>query len=230
VSRWILSSLVVTSTALAQSTIPFRGTVVDADTNKAVPHAFVSATTAPSPSAPSTKRITVQSGADGSFLFGQLLPGKYELCVQPSTEGYLDPCSWSPPAPAVTLIAGQAFSGYVLPIKRGSVVTVHINDPQSLVWQKNAKGSLPNLELGVLTPQAALRTARLAGVTATGTDYQITVPFDLSLKLSIRSFHLQLQDSTGAALVTGSSQQTFMQSSSALTAASFSYTVAGVIP
>jgi len=214
--------------AFAQ-TVALRGTVADSATKQPIAGAFVSATTAQLPGAPSAKRVTVQSGADGSFSFGQLLPGTYGLCVQPTTEGYLDPCVWSPPAPTVTLIAGQAFSGYVLPIKRGAVVTVHIDDPQGLVWQKGAKGSLPDLELGVMTPQATLRTARMAGVTATGTDYQLTVPFDVSLKLSIRSFHLQLQDSTGATLVNGSSQ-TFTQPSSALTAAGFSYTVAGVIP
>jgi hypothetical protein len=79
-------------------------------------------------------------------------------------------------------------------------------------------------------PQTDLRTARLAGVSSAGSDYQITVPFDSNVVFSIKSFHLQFADATGAALANSFDQQNFSQPSSALNTTTFTYTVTGLIP
>jgi hypothetical protein len=217
------------SAALAQ-TAALQGTVVDSATKKPIAGAFVSATSVATPLAPSTSRSTVQSAADGSFSFSQLQAGSYQLCVQPSTEGHLDPCVWSPPPPVVTLVAGRSISGYVLGVAPGSIVKIHIADPQGLLWQKNAAGWLPDLEMGVRTPQADLRTPHLTGVSSAGSDYEITVPLGTNLSFSIKSFHLQLANSSGAAVANSFDQQSFSQSSSAASPISFAYTVTGLIP
>ena len=227
--RWLIPASLLAGSALAQTTVALQGTVVDANTNTPIAGAFVSATQVATLVTPSPQRVTVQSAADGSFSFAQLAAGSYQVCVLPSTEGHLDPCVWSAP-PVVTLVAGHSTTGYVLKTMPGSIVKIHIADPQGLLRQKNAAGYLPDLEMGVRTPQTDLHTARLAGVSSAGSDYQTTVPFDSTVVFSIKSFHLQFANSSGVAVANSFDQQNFSQSSSAASTTSFTYTVTGLIP
>ena len=107
----------------AQTPATFQGVVADATTGRPIAGAFVSATRTTLP----PSRLTVQTAADGSFSFSSLPAATYELCVEPAAEGYLDPCVWSPPAPRVTLAAGQRSTANVLRIAPGSILSVHVD-------------------------------------------------------------------------------------------------------
>ena len=203
-----------------------QGTVTDASDNKPIAKAFVSATRTVLP----PLRVTVQSGADGLFTIGGLPAATYTLCVAPASDGYLDPCVWNPPAPTVTLAAGQKSSGNILRMQPGSILKIHLDDPGQLLHQKSKTGYLPHLETGVQPPKGTFRPAHVAGMSLTGIDYQITVPRDTSLVFAIRSFSLKLADANAVPLASSSAQQSFQHATGDASPVSFSYKITGVLP
>ena len=220
----IVPMLAIGIAAYGQSPATLSGTVVDAATNKPIARAFVSATATNLP----PLRLTVQSASDGSFSFSQLPPGAYYLCLAPSAEGHLDPCVWSPPPATVNLAAGQNSSGYVLKAAPGAIITIHVADPQGLLQQKTAAGVLPDFTLGVITPQTTLRPARQAAVSPSGIDYQVTIPFEADVVISLKSFSLQIADGGGAALADSTARQTVNQPSGASSQLALTYSVTGL--
>jgi len=175
-------------------------------------------------------RQTVQSRADGTFSIAGLAAGTYTLCVQSAGDGYLDGCVWTPPGPSVTVTAGQKQSGISLKMQPGSILRIHIDDAGGLLNQKTSAGYAPHLVMGVRTPQATLHPAHLAAKTATGADYQVTVPRDKALVFSIQSFSLQLADANEAPLANSTAQQGFQHATGDANPPGFTYKVTGWRP
>jgi hypothetical protein len=126
--------------------------------------------------------------------------------------------------------AGQASSGNLLRLAQGSLVNVRIQDPAGLTTQKLASGALPHLAIAVAAASGTIVPARLHFRDQAGATWQIVVPFDTGLRLSVTSAQLRLADSSGAALPNTGSVQTFTHSSTAPTQPSFTYTVTGRLP
>jgi hypothetical protein len=70
-----------------------------------------------------------KSASSGAFTISGLAAGTYQLCVNVTGGGYLDPCVWEPVLPTVQVTAAQAVSGYVLTVKKGALLQVRVNDP-----------------------------------------------------------------------------------------------------
>jgi Carboxypeptidase regulatory-like domain len=227
--RFLLTAVCFAACSMAQTATAagsIQGTVTDASNNKPIAKAFVSATRTVLP----PLRVTVESGADGSFTIGGLPAATYTLCVAPAADGYLDPCVWNPPAPTVTLAAGQKSSGHILRIQPGSILKIHLDDPSQLLTQKTKTGYLPHLAMGVRTPQATSYPAHVAATSAAGADYQVTVPRDTNLVFSIQSFSLKLADANAVPLANNTARQTFQHASGDANPPGFNYKVTGLIP
>ena len=225
--RVLLCSLCVVIPLLGQTAAgSISGTVTDASNGKPIASAFVSATRTVLP----PLRVTAQSGSDGSFSLGGLPAATYTLCVTPASEGYLDPCVWSPPAPTVTLSAGLKSSGNTLRLQPGSILKIHLDDPGQLRYQKTKTGYLPHLELGVQASKATLLPARQSSESPAGADFQVTVPRDSALTFFIRSSSLKLADANALPLVNNSAVQSFQHATGDATPVSFSYKITGLLP
>jgi hypothetical protein len=182
------------------------GTIIASD-GKKVSGAIVTATgTATVPW--SITRIT--SAVDSSFTFTNLAPGPYRLCVQVPSGGYLDPCHWSPTAPAVTIVAGKSVTGLQLKIAAGSVLKVRLNDPAGIA--NAAVNAPPPVLMGVQAPNALFVPFLMRATDKNGSDHEVTVPFDVPVKVTVQSAKLNLAKSDGTP-VTAAAVTTVTQSS-----------------
>ena len=124
---------------LAAST-SVAGSVVD-DSGAPVPGARLLISYAPSVKSPvtappvitGTLAAMVMSDATGAFHADAFAPGQYIACAETLTPGYLDPCHWSASAPTFTVSAGQTTPNGRIVMVKGSVLRVHIDDPQQLL-------------------------------------------------------------------------------------------------
>jgi hypothetical protein len=193
--------------------------------NQPVPKAFVSATRTALP----PLRQTVQSAADGSFSFHNLPAGAYYLCVQPVTDGFLDPCAWSAAPPSITLAAGQTSAGNTVRLMSGSVLKVHLDDPGQFMTQKTTAGFAPLLSLGVYDTRTTLQPMHLSARTVTSADYQVTIPLDTRLTFSIYSHDLALTDAASAPLASGAASTVFQHTTGDPNPPGFSFHVTSLL-
>ena len=169
---------------------------------------------------------------DGSFQIPSLPAGAYNLCVQLPQGGYLATCQWGNTAAAVSVAAAQKSTGNTVRLKAGSVLKIHVDDPGQLMNQKTKDGYLPDLVMGVWSA-GVFYPARVANKVNVAADYQVTVPFDTSLKFTIQSRKLAIGDANKKPLASNADQQTFQHASNAVngaTPAGYSYSVLSVIP
>lgn len=205
-----------------------QGTVADASSNKPIAGAFVIAIRSGLPPVSQT----AQSGADGSYQLQSLPAGAYSLCVQVPGDGYLDPCQFGGTAQLITLSAGQQSTGNVTKLKGASILKVRLNDSAGFLAQTTKDGHEPDLLIGVFStgPQRTFYPAHLAGRDKAGSDYQVAVPVDTALVLSVASSSVKLADANGAAIPNNASQQGFQHATGDTNPPSFVFTVTGVNP
>lgn len=225
-----LAFLIFTSNLalLAQTaTGSIQGTVADAR-NKPIAGAFVIAIHSGLP--PLSQNA--QTGADGSYQLQGLAAGAYSLCVQVPGNGYLDPCQFGGAAGQISLTAGQQSTGNVTKLKPASILKVRVNDAGGLLFQTTKDGHEPDLLIGVFGSgaQRTFYPAHLAGRDKTGSNYQVAIPLDTPLSLSVASSSLTLGDAAGAALPNNASQQGFQHATGDPNPPSFAFTVKGVRP
>src|SRR5207248_2047136 len=106
------------------------------------------------------------------------------------------------------LASGQVSTGTVLKIKTGSVLKVRIEDAGKLVDKKTNAGTLPHLSMGIFIPGKTFHPVHLKASDGSGSDYQVTIPWDTPVRFSIQSKDLKLSDNAGAALTSNAGQAT----------------------
>jgi hypothetical protein len=152
----------------------------------------------------------VTADATGTFHADGLAPGQYIACAETLTPGYLDPCHWSASAPAFTVSAGQTTPGVKIVMAKGSVLRVHVDDPQQLL--KPVAGPVDlDFEIHVVTSKGVRYSIPIQSSTALGRDHAITIPFDTSVSVRVLAAHLAVNDQSGklfAALGTSVNVQT----------------------
>ena len=168
------------------------------------------------------------SAPDGSFSFSNLAPGSYRLCVQVPAGGYLNPCSWSPTPTTVTIAAGKPTTGYQLKIAAGSVLKVRLNDP-NIVLKSALTAPVPVI-LGVRTPSALFEPFVMRARDASGSDHEVTIPFDLPVKVSVQSKQLSLANSNGTPVVAGTTISVTHSSSPGPPPPAITFTITGAKP
>lgn len=205
-----------------------QGTVADASSNKPIAGAFVIAIRSGLPPVSQT----AQTGAEGTYQLQSLPAGAYSLCVQVPGDGYLDPCEFGGSAQQISLTAGQQSLGNVTKLKPASILKIRLNDAGGVLTQYTKDGHEPDLLIGVFGsgPQRTFYTAHLAGRDKAGSNYQVAVPLDTPLVLSVASNRLKLADGSGIALPNNSSQQGFQHATGDPNPTSFAFAITGVNP
>lgn len=206
------------------------GTVTD-DSGHAVPGARILISYAPSVKALVTAppvitgplAATVTADVNGAFHADGLAPGQYIACASTTSPGYLDPCHWSTSAPTFTVSIGQTTSGVKIVMAKGSVLRVHVNDPQQLL--KPVAGPVDlDFEVHVVTSKGVHYSAPIQSSTALGRDHVITIPFDSPVGLRVLSAHFTVNDQSGKSFA---STGTTVSTPSGTTPAAVTFTVTG---
>jgi hypothetical protein len=140
----------------------------------------------------------VSSDATGAFHADGLAPAQYIACAETLAPGYLDPCHWSTSAPAFTISAGQTTSSVKIIMVKGSVIRVHVDDPQQLLRPVAGPVDL-DFEIHVVTSKGVHYSAPIQSSTALGRDHAITIPFDSPVSLRVLSAHFTVNDLSGKA-------------------------------
>jgi carboxypeptidase family protein len=198
------------SAALASAWAGNLAGIATGSDGKPIPGALVSAigtSTVP------WTNVHTTTGVDGTFSFQGLSAGSYRLCVQVPSGGYLNPCDWSPAAPALHLTASESVSAFPLTVEKGSILKIRINDPNDLL------GSAPaSILMGVHTPTGLFVSTLRRAHDAAGSDYEVTIPFDTQVKLTLQANQVKLAAADGT-VVSGGSPVPVQSSSQAVVSA-----------
>lgn len=145
------------------------------------------------------------SGAGGSFRFDVPYYAQYRLCAQAPNTAWLNPCEWGLQPPATLLSAAVRSQTVTVVMRKGAAVPIRVDDAGRLLAHNEGKTPGAHLLLGVSSEAHVFHQARVVSEDATGRNYQITVPFDVSVNLIINSAFFKLSDAAGQPLArTGS--------------------------
>jgi hypothetical protein len=230
--RLLLAVLYFAALLAAQtSNSSIQGSVSDSSSHKPIPSALLIAVRIGLP--PFSR--TTRSGADGAFQIQGLIAGAYSLCAQVAGDQYLDPCQWTGGPATVTLAPGQIVTGLSMKLTPASIVHIQVRDPQKTLSLKTKDGRTPGLSIGVTGPKGLVYPARRLGGPAPQSasdtySFQLAIPRDTTLILSIASHDLKLSDSNGVALPANASQQAFQHATADPNPKSFAFTISGLLP
>lgn len=157
---------------------------------------------------PSASRRTF-TAQDGTFAFQRLTPGQYLVCAQiPQSEGarsaapFLDTCSWGSSQGPIPLAAGQQLVGITFAAPKGALLQVRINDPGQVLPQAvSAIGPSPlepEIQVVVRGSDRRAHHAQFVSKDAGGRNYQIVIPLNTALGLTVSSTVGNVLDSTGS--------------------------------
>ncbi len=97
----------------------------------------------------------------GAFGASAVPSGHYKLCASPP-DGYLDTCLWTGPVDVV-LAPGSSSTAGNLRLRRGAVVHIRLDDPQSLLPSVETSSVEWGVVAGVMTPAGETHLPRRHG-------------------------------------------------------------------
>ena len=205
---------------LAQTGHPSVGSIQGAaiaDTGKPVSGAWITATGTGSGA---VARRSTHSARDGSFVLSNLPPGTYQLCVDAPGTSLLDPCRWAPAPVTVTLSAGQVPVTRQIQVATGSMVHVRVNDPNKRLGaalsqgpgQASGQGSGAPVQLSVQALRGIVCPLVMNARDGAGRNYQLAVPLNVALQLSVAGNGVQLEDEQRTAIPAQGAVKDFLQS------------------
>jgi hypothetical protein len=150
---------------------------------------------------PLTRTESRSAAADqaGRFTIDGLTGGPYILCVNAYSSALLDPCAWGDAPPLVRVAPGQTSSEIEITVQEGTMLKVRLEDPNRLVRTPMRSQATADLLIGVWTKEGFFHPARLRSSDSKGHNYEIVVPNERDLKLSLNGQRLALFDDRGAA-------------------------------
>jgi hypothetical protein len=150
---------------------------------------------APPPIVTGPQVAAPSSDAQGRFV-AFLRPGKYVACAQTTTPGLLDPCHFGPSAPSFEVTQGKAVSGIAIVMAKGGVISAHIDDPKQLLSEPFGPIAA-DCRVQLVIANGYRYEVPFAKRTATGRDYQITVPYGQAVSIRVVSPNFVINDSGG---------------------------------
>ena len=211
--RWMLAALLQVFTLVGQTNV--QGVVTETAHRRPVAGAYVTAIRSSLPPASQTVRTDV----NGAFQLVSLAPCTYTLCTQVLGGGYLNPCSWLPNPPLVTVGSSRTITGIQLKIDAGSVLQVRVNDPTGVLRKASAPVAPSAIAMGVRTPRGFLEPFTMRSVGEGGSDHEVTIPFDTNVQVWMQSAKLSLTQSDGNAVPAAGTTVTVNHNSAAVSAA-----------
>ena len=153
---------------------------------------------------------------DGTFTISALPAGYYNLCILDKSGSYANPCEWVDPQTQIDVAGGKTAGPITLSLKATSVLQVHVNDVANALSQLASDASPSWVLVTVRVAGGAGHFAVGANKSAAGVDYQVVVPFDTPLKLSVQSKGVALETASHAAVpAQGLAQDVLLDSSKA---------------
>jgi hypothetical protein len=112
-----------------------------------------------------------------------------------STSGALiDPCQWGELRTTVTVADGVTSSGIMVRLKTASALNVRIADTVQAFALKGGESYPPHVMVGPFDMQGVFHPAIEAQKDATGINYQLAIPVDSPVRLTVYSAKVKLVD------------------------------------
>jgi hypothetical protein len=92
--------------------------------------------------------------------------------------------------------AGQTTSGINIVMAKGSVLHIHVDDPQQLLKPVTSAVDL-DFQIHVVTSKGLHYSAPLQSSTAVARDHAITIPFGTPINVRVLSAHYTVNDQSG---------------------------------
>jgi hypothetical protein len=203
---------------------PNSGTVTTAPISGA--SAAAGASTAPGASSAATT-ATATPANDGSFSVASLAVGQFAICVKDPSGAVIDPCLWTDSRTTVNIVAGNMTSGLVVRVKKASAVSVRVNDTAQALAQKSTDAYPPHVLVGAFDARGGFHPAQEVQKDSTGISYQLPIPVDSPVRVTIYSAQVQLATSSNVSLPAQGYSMTFVQPSSQSQTNSFTFNAVG---
>ena len=146
------------------------------------------------------RRVVQSALADsqGNASFANVDLGLYRLCARTPSPSWIDPCDWGLPLTTTSVSSANSTARVPLTLKKGVTMSVQIDDPLGILGAAGTPAT--GLLLGVVG--GGFHTLPpLAG--SQGLNYQIVIPFDVTVDITITSSRLQISSAAGLPLQTG---------------------------
>lgn len=145
---------------------------------------------------------SVISSRDGLFLFKDLTPGQYRVCVKLMGSTLLDPCDWDTKQLIYTLTTNQVASDVKLVMKQGVILPIRLDDTSNHLSANEGKTPGANVLLGVPLPNGMFMPASPVTTSKTpgGQDHQVLIPLDTDVRIVVSSKLFQMSDQSGKPL------------------------------
>ena len=199
--RWCVFPIFVFASLAAAQTGSIGGRAVAADGRGLRGFVFLRPARGPSQNA--------ATDASGAFRFQKLPAGQYWLCAQPmegqgrtAAERFVNTCTWGPSAGPFQLAAGQALAGVNLVAPPGTLLQVHLDDPDRVLPRQAAATAVAKavdsqLTVSVRGADKLVRPVPITAVSGVGRDHAMVVPYAVPLWLSVKGPGFNLTDSAG---------------------------------
>jgi len=149
-----------------------------------------------------TKSAT--AGAEGSFVLSGLLAGTYDVCAYGTQPSQVGSCDWGG-IPVISLAAGQTVTNLRRTVRNGTVVMLHVADPNARIGVADSKGRVARERrffIGLSSESGFYRRAQAISRTPTAHVFRITIPRQMPARLFIDT-DLSVTDVSGSPLETG---------------------------
>jgi hypothetical protein len=142
--------------------------------------------------------------ASGGFQFEKLPAGNYTLCGRASNGTWLNPCEWGFAVPSISLSITYKNVDRDLVLQRGVAVPIEVEDSGQLLVRHEGRTRGARLLIGIRTADYVLRLAPVVHQQDVSRRHEIVIPFDMPVKVIIRSSMFQVRDSGGTLIGRGS--------------------------
>lgn len=171
--------------------------------------------------------VQTETAADGGFQLVGLPEGKYHVCAYVPGSDLINPCAWSLTPPSALVTASQTTTVAPIVLARGRRVDVRIEDTGGLLEAHEGKTTGAHLLLGVWWGNGLYAPLHVKSKDSRGRNYEILIPVNVPLQLSIQSSFFSVGDANGKALAKGSATNIPILLSEADTGKSQTFTVLG---
>lgn len=171
------------------------------------------------------------TGQDGSYTVSGLTTGQYGLCVIGSTATVLDPCNWLDLETTVSVTNGAATTGVVIRLKQASALNVRLNDTAQVLAQAPGAAAPPHVLVGAYDLKGIFHPLNRTQDDSTGTSYELDIPFDYPVRLTVYSAQIKLQTGQSAPVAaSGYSVMVIHPSGQTQQQPSFTFSTVGLNP
>ena len=134
----------------------------------------------------------------GDIGVSQLEDGEYKVCIDNPELLIVDECKWKKNPQTLNIQGGKVKGNPEITVQRGAILQIHVNDQFRTLVRKAGQAQTPILNSFITGETSIPFGMRLVRRNARGMDYELVVPFDSNLKISMRGSPVLLSINQGA--------------------------------